>query len=106
MLMTYTQKKLLSSLALSYCLPLVRIVLEERGIRIKGDERLRQEMLQLILLHSKRKSMIDFNLDEQVWFHLLSCSSCELCFCVCALSSLQHVSLCLSLRFSFYVFYL
>ena len=57
MLMTYTEKKLLSSLALSYCLPLIRIVLRERGSRVKSDEETRSDALQLMLLHSKQRAV-------------------------------------------------
>ena len=66
LLMTYSEKKLLSSLAFCYCLPLIRMVLEERGIRINGEEKLRTEALQLILLHSRQRAMFDSHFDTQV----------------------------------------
>ncbi len=53
--MTYTRKRLLSSAALAFCLPLLRAVLQDQGSRIKGEEKTRQEALQLMLLHCKRR---------------------------------------------------
>lgn len=66
MLMTYTERKLLSSLALSYCLPLIRVVLEERGSRVKGDEKIRSDALQLMLLHSKPRHFAGTSEDTNI----------------------------------------
>ena len=57
-LMTYTHKRPFPAPTFGYCLPLLRVVFRERGSFLKGDEKIRQDALQLILAHSKLRSRL------------------------------------------------
>ena len=66
LLMTYTRKRLFSSPVLAYCLPLLRAVLQDQGSRVKGEEKARQEALQLMLLHCKLRRVQEDDNEAEV----------------------------------------
>ena len=56
LMMAYTWKKPFSVSAFTYLLPLLKIVLKDRGAIVNSSEELRTKALQIIMVHSKLRT--------------------------------------------------